>query len=288
MIDWIQRNRGRILASIVVVFILIPLIINYLFVIGDTYPLICVKWNAGDVLGFYGAVLAAIGAIVGVYLSIQQAQKSYREDIKNQVLPYIAITQLKGRTTYNAFADNFGEDKKDSRDRFGSLPAAEYKEGKLSEIYFVIEKEKIVNYLEMPEKYSKLLLTSGAEWIETAHGVSALTKTPYISMPIEIENVGKGPALYLRIGFYPADDKPGYLSPIVLKTGQTFYIHIFSALSKEELSEKYILDFVYQDVHKNWYSQRFPFEVKENVCTLDLNVEQKEMSMAQIGLKGEE
>lgn len=288
MINWIKKNKTRIIISAIALFFLIPLAINYLFIIGDSYPLICVKWDAGDVLGFYGAILAAIGAIVGVYLSIQQAQKNYREDIKNQVLPYIAITQLKGRTTYNAFADSFSEEKKSSEDNLEPFPAPEYKEGKLSRIYFVIENGKIINYLEMPEKYSKLLLTNGAEWIQIAQGGSALTKTPYISMPIEIENVGKGPALYLRIGFYRADDTPGYLSPIVLKTGQTFYIHIFSALPKEKLSKKYILDFAYQDIYKNKYSQSFPFTVEENACALNLDVEQKEISTLtkQIGFSG--
>ncbi len=250
MINWIKRNKVWIITSIIVLFVLIPLVINYLFVFGDTYPLICVKWNAGDALGFYGAILAAVGTIAGVYLSIQQAQKSYQEDIKNRILPYIAITQLKGRTTYNAFADTFSGEKKASEDGLGASSAPEYKERKLSGIYFVIEKEKIVNYLEMPEKYSELLLTNGAKWIQTPQGISSLIETPYISMPIEIENVGNGPALYLRMGFYRADDVPRYLPPIVLKTGQTFYIHIFSALPKEELGKKYILDFVYQDINK--------------------------------------
>lgn len=278
MIDWIKKNMGQIIIGAVVLLLLIPLAINYLFVIGDTYPLISVKWNAGDVLGFYGAILAATGAIVGVYLSIQQAQKNYREDIKNRVLPYIAITQLKGKTTYNAFFDSLYEEEETSNEGLDSLPAPEYKERKVNGIYFIIEEEKITSYLEMPERYSDLLLKSGTKRVKTAQGVIALKKNPYYTFPMEIENVGKGVALYLLIGFYRADDVPRHIPPIILKPGQTFYIHIFSALLKEKLSEKYTLNFTYQDIYKNKYSQIFPFEVKENFCTLDLNVEQKEIS----------
>lgn len=276
MLDWLKKYKIQIICGVIVFLLLIPLMINALFVIGDMYPLVRMKWDAGDVLSFYGTILATAGAICGVYFSIQQAQKNYREDIKNQVLPYIAITQLKGKTTYNAFMDSHVKEEKSIGDGLDYLPVPEYEERKLSSIYFIIDQAKIVNYLEMPPKYRQLLLQAGTEWVQAAQGLSLLTRAPYISMPLEIENIGKGPALYLRIGFYRTDDTPRYLPPIILKAGQTFYIHVFSACPKENLSKEYSLDFVYQDIYRHKYSQTFVFSIGEDSCTLDLNVEQRE------------
>ena len=73
------------LGFIIVCILGIPAGIHWLFKQNATCDFFQAEWDAGDVLSFYGALLAAASTIVGVYLSVQAAQRSYREDEKRRV-----------------------------------------------------------------------------------------------------------------------------------------------------------------------------------------------------------
>ena len=67
-----------------VVVIFLPIIINYTY-----YD----KWTfkASEVLIYCGTVFAMIGAMLGVFLSIDYSQKNYHDDLLRRVLPFIAF-----------------------------------------------------------------------------------------------------------------------------------------------------------------------------------------------------
>ncbi|MCC8195664.1 MAG: hypothetical protein LIO49_02450 [Ruminococcus sp.] len=81
---------GIIVIAIVLVFG-IPILIN------ESYKENCgyvTMWSAADVLAFYGTILAAVIAGVGVYVSIRASNNNYQEDVRSRVLPFIAVNTL--------------------------------------------------------------------------------------------------------------------------------------------------------------------------------------------------
>lgn len=82
-----------VLLAVIVLGIIIggPIIINEFYRNNSGYMTI---WGAADVLTYYGAIIAASGAAIGVYCSIRYSHKQYREDKRRDVLPYFAINIL--------------------------------------------------------------------------------------------------------------------------------------------------------------------------------------------------
>lgn len=264
-----------IILFILLFFIAIPACINLAFKYDSGIVILQAEWNAADALSFYGGILAAGLGIYGVFLSIQYAQKNYRDDLKNQVLPYLVVTQLRGLSRYNALADGPDlEIKTENSSVESQTEVPLYEEYKLTKIYYIIEPNGIKNYIDLPSRYKPILEKAGAKWETMANGCFILQKCPYISFPVEIENVGNGTAVYARIGFNKKEDTPEYLPPIQLKPKETFYIHIFSALPLERVFGEYILSIIYQDIYHNRYEQNFPFTAEEQGYHMDLNDKQ--------------
>lgn len=195
-----------IILFILLFFIIIPTCINLAFKYNSGIIILQAEWDASDALSFYGGILAAGLGIYGVFLSIQYAQKNYRDDLKNQVLPYLVVTQLRGLSRYNAFADGADIIKTTTKNSPEENKSADplYEEYKLTKIYYIIEESGIKNYIDLPSRYKPILEREGASWETVANGCYILQKRPYISFPAEIENVGNGTAIYARIGFKAA------------------------------------------------------------------------------------
>ena len=271
----LRKYWKPIILFILVFFIAIPICINLVFKYDSGIAILQAKWCASDALSFYGGILAAGLGIYGGFLSIQYAQKNYRDDLKNQVLPYLVVTQLRGLSRYNALADVPDvKTKAKNRPEENEADAPLYEEYKLTKIYYVIESAGIKNYIDLPPRYKPILENAGATWETIANGSYILQKRPYISFPVEIENVGNGTAIYARIGFNKKGDTPKYLPPIQLKPNETFYIHIFSALPLENVYGEYMLSIIYQDIYHNSYEQSFPFTAEEQGYHMDLNDKQ--------------
>ena len=272
IVGLLRKYWKPIALFILLFFIIIPTCINLAFKYDSGIIILQAEWKASDVLSFYGGILAAGLGIYGVFLSIQYAQKNYRDDLKNQVLPYLVVTQLRGLSRYNALAGGPDVEIK-AENSSGESQTEEplYEEYKLTKIYYIIEPNGIKNYIDLPLKYKPILEKAGAKWETMANGCFILQKCPYISFPVEIENVGNGTAIYARIGFNKKGDTPKYLPPIQLKPKETFYIHIFSALPLESVYGEYMLSIIYQDIYYNRYEQNFPFTAEEQGYHMDLN-----------------
>lgn len=101
MKEFFHRHKWKLLGAFAFFLIVVPALINLAFKLHAPCGFLAAEWSAGDVLSFYGAMLASVATIMGVYLSIDYAQRNYREDEANRVRPYLALTHYKSKSRSN-------------------------------------------------------------------------------------------------------------------------------------------------------------------------------------------
>lgn len=75
MIDWIKKHKvlfALICVAVLLLLIGVPFIINVLFKIPAVADIFTAEWDAGDALGYYGAILSFIGTVVLGALALYQ------------------------------------------------------------------------------------------------------------------------------------------------------------------------------------------------------------------------
>lgn len=242
----------------------VPIIINECYKTNSGYMTI---WGAADALAYYGTIVASVGAAVGVFVSIKVAAKNYKEDVRARVMPFIAVTPFERKAIVNTMTLLKEKvEKTESPAKTDNTPAVQYDEYKLNRIYFVITEHGIDAKNGLDKSQQAILEHAGNSWTSVAGGVEMLQRTDFYSMPLEIENVGNGTAVNLRIGFNRVGDRNTYrfIRPMMLKQSQTVYIHIFSTADYDIVRGDYSLEFHYEDIYGNKYSQEFPVEYGKN------------------------
>lgn len=242
----------------------IPLIINASYQCGTV--IITTLWEAKDVLSYYGVLLAAAGAAIGVYLSVKKSQENYHDDVIRQVLPFIYVTPLsrKARVDRIALLD---EDDTSTKATPKGGQAIEYEEYKPKHFYFVITSSGIELTKKLGKYQTEILENGGFAKSELKNGMKVPDYIDHFNLPLEIENVGKGAAVNLKIGFRRESNNAHELfPPRMLKLDETLNINIFSLLPYDKIEKKHILEFYYEDIYGNLYRQEFPvlFGKKEN------------------------
>lgn len=256
-----KLSKWQIAVIGIILVIGIPLGINFCY--KCNFTLITTLWGAEDVLAYYGAVLAAGGTALGVYLSIRASHKQYQEDIRSRVLPFIAVTPFDRRACIN-LARLLNETMHDSSTTDSEEKPDEYIEFKLDHIYFIIGPEGIDIKNKLTAYQQEILSKAGNIWRRKSTGM-VLDRIDYFSIPVEIENVGNGTAVNLRIGFNRITTNPHkFIRPMMLKQNQTIYIHIFSTSPFDVVGGDYILEFYYEDIYGNKYLQKFPVTLGRN------------------------
>ncbi|MBR0510186.1 MAG: hypothetical protein IJJ85_08715 [Clostridia bacterium] len=260
----------------------IPALINWLFKLHPVLDFFSAEWEAGSVLEFYGAILASVAAIIGVYYSIKEAQRNYREDERNRQLPYLALTYLRKQNVINMF-DVASDCVNETSINDGTTQYSEYR---LEKVYIILTSEGIVCKDKLDHNQQALLEHGGIKAKKEGNKTSFIYQR-FISLPFEVENVGNGAAIDLRLSLYRKDDKnPRYVSYYTLKCNETVYFHIFSDLSNinnEDILGDYMLDFCYRDILQNRYSQKYPvsFNKKDKddiISTVEFSCEQEMIS----------
>ena len=238
----------------------IPMLINLAYKYGSSHtPLFITLWGASEVLSYYGAILAAVGGVLGVYFSVKAAHKNYEEDVRARVLPFIAVTPFERKTVINPMALLEEQINSNKKAPAQNEKAVIYEEFKLDRVYFVVTSNGIEAKRTLEKRQQDILSHAGTLWTVFPNGLYALQHIDYFSIPIEVENVGNGTAVALRIGFNRnSNTQPKYIHPMMLKQGQTIYIHIFSEEAFDTVGGDYTLEFYYEDIHENKYSQKFP------------------------------
>ncbi|MBQ2982440.1 MAG: hypothetical protein IJD58_10030 [Lachnospiraceae bacterium] len=72
MFEWIKKHKIIIVVIIIANIFLIPFIIHILFKIEAVNDFFVAEWTAGELLGYYGAVLSFLGTVILGALSLYQ------------------------------------------------------------------------------------------------------------------------------------------------------------------------------------------------------------------------
>lgn len=84
ILKWIKIHK-KLTTTLIILIILLPIIvIHLLFKIHSNCYWIEAEWQAGEILGYFGDVLAFIGTIVLGYVAIMQAEKA--NNLNNELL----------------------------------------------------------------------------------------------------------------------------------------------------------------------------------------------------------
>lgn len=272
-----KKNLIYIIISIIAVLVIIPLSINVAFKVAAPIEILHAEWDASAAITFYGTVLAAGIAVIGVFITIRYSQSNYREDVRNRTLPYIAITLLRTKAYKNIFGGN--SEIKDIE------PEEGYQEYKLQDYFCVLEKGDIQYKTKLSKRQQQILDYGGTKWENIPNGRS-LQVVDDVCVPIEIENVGNGVAINLRLGLnrkgVPEKDQR-FVSPISLKVGATVMLHLFSEDCGRDSKNtgEYVLSFYYEDIYQNQYIQEYDVNIqydedeRQPVFSIDMEVEQQ-------------
>ena len=247
----LKKHWKSLLAFSVVTIIIIPFIIHICFKINTPIKFFQAEWSAGDVLAFYGVLVGAVATVWGVYLSIQYSRSNYQEDVKNRVLPFIALTRLKTKSKWSPFIveDELSETEEKCK----------YEEYVISEVYFVISNGSIEAKSALTKEQQKKIERGGCCWRDNGGGRIQLVAIDLLSLPLELENVGNGVANLFTLGLNKttvSESEWKYLTPMPVKVGQTIYIHIYCEDGSASIGT-YYLDTIYEDIYRNKYRQRY-------------------------------
>lgn len=255
-----KKYYKKILAFVILTVLVIPTIIHIAFKISPSIDFMKAEWTAGDILSFYGGLIASVFTVIGVYLSIQYSRENYSEDVKNRVLPFVAITRLRAKSCWNPFIENQIIDSENNGDILNT-----YEEFTLEKVYFTISNGEIVARMSLTKDQQARIESGGYNWEDDGAGTFQLVGVDLLTLPLELENVGNGVANLFRIGLNSGnidESKWRYLTPMPLKVGQKLYIHIYCDDGKISKGT-YCLDLVYEDIHKNKYRQKYPLVIAE-------------------------
>lgn len=209
-------------------------------------------------MSYFGAIIGAICTVIGVFFSIQYAQKSYKEDIKKRVLPYMVITPLRWNVMYDPF-----EDLQDINSKQNELHG-NYNEYELKKVFIVIENGEALLKESLSKEQQSLLHSRGIKKESIAKGVECFIHCPLNTQPMIIENVGNGTAVHFTVR---VSNKNGEIEksmiPINLNVSQSFGLHLYC--NNYEMGDKncgvYQLELCYDNIYGNSYMQKYDFEI---------------------------
>lgn len=277
---FLSKYKWKLLLAFAIFIVAIPFGINSLFKLTSPLNIFTAEWGAGDALAFYGVMLASATTIIGVYISIEYAQRNYRLDEANRVKPYLALTHYKSHAKSNLFSDIIaGQEIGDKENQNQNTPV--YEEYKLERVYITITETAIEFKNKLSNAQLHRLKSGGCEWVNHGEGCRSLQEHPFVSIPFEVENVGNGAATNTMVAFYKKGEKRRGVSLYTIKQGDSFYFHIFCDDANIVKGNDYIIELLYGDVISNYYSQKYPVvfdedaETKRFCTTVDLSGKQE-------------
>ena len=195
-----KNKKGVIAGSIlaVLVLIIIPFLIHILFSLPALTDFFEAKWTAGDFLQFYGAVISALLAIIGIAITIWYTQKNYHDDILKKVLPYLCAEIAKEDTV-----------EEDSTDE----------EHYLKKVYFIVEQEEIIIKNRIDNELEEYLRKCKFHEEQIPCGAAMVAPTNSL-LPLIVENTGNGTAVGLQMNMQFNAMKSKYTVPINRKPSE--------------------------------------------------------------------
>ena len=264
MRKYLSKYKWQIILAFTVFIVIIPAVINWFFKLESPCNFFVAEWGAGDVLAFYGAMLASVTTIFGVYISIEYAQRNYQMDEANRVKPYLSLTHYKSESKTNWGLGIPAE----ATDADGvEQPQSYYTEYKLDKVYIVIDQAEIRFQDKLSDNQQQRIKSGGFEWYDHGGGCRSLQSHPFVSMPFDVENVGSGAAINTMIAFYKKGEARRGASLYTIKQGASFYFHVFCDDAESVVDNEYVIELLYGDIIGNYYSQKYPVQFKRDADT---------------------
>jgi len=246
--------------------LIVPVVLDGLFDVGEETPIFVVPWSAGDALGYCGAILAAIIAIVGVFFTLKTGEKERETQIRDSVAPYFSAIFLDQENKRNPFFDFLIRGKAGDEQRKDNESPEEQDE------YREIENHTVYAILGDPIAYRRKLAKDQTEKVqstlveeEIARGVRASVVNPVIYIPLKMRNTGQGTASAVRVGVNRREDSWSGVCSWTIGPGDDFYIGIYADTDKVGVVGAYEVRIVFYDCLGYQYLQTFELNVsKEN------------------------
>lgn len=86
-----KNNLWKLIVCVLLTLLIIPVLINIVYKIDIGIWLLQSEWNAGEMLSFYGAILSAVGTVLGVVYTIRN---DYRLRSRENAILYKPILEL--------------------------------------------------------------------------------------------------------------------------------------------------------------------------------------------------
>lgn len=219
--------------------IVVPYTISAAYFLGLNSKVPNTMFTAGELLMYYGAILASAGTAAGVFYTIKYTQENYREDQHKRVFPYIVAVhkQSTGIRQYK-FADS-----------------------RVLDDYFVD-----IAYLYIrPDDYDFFHSVNEADKYKLEYGSQEYPIPDENTLKVyfrDFTNSGVGTAIDLNLLFRKHGDRAWKPAPISLSLlpGQSFRIEMIVEISEHQINDrdnKYYLNALYSDIYGNEHPRRW-------------------------------
>ena len=279
------KKHWKLLSLIAFVcIVVIPFLIHCAFKMYFGIDFFVADWSAGDILTFYGGILAAVLAVFGVYWTIQDSHNQYHEEQKNNVKPYFAVTIRKQEFHRDLLPDENTNDEAEFEDE----EINGYSEYRREKVFIVIQKNQIEFPLHFTKKQKETISKMGSYW-QHKESSYILCQKNYISLPLDIDNVGIKAAINVQVVFFKTDaEQRDRVYVYTMKPADRIYVHIYSGVEDDSICGDYLLDLKYWDILGTAYSQKYPIRINLDeddrfICYTDLRGTQVEVEDAENG-----
>lgn len=248
-----KKNKRSIciLFVFLVLIIIAPIIISISFSNVDKQSMM---------LSYIGSILASVIGTCGVFYTITYSQKNYREDIRLRMLPFLSFTKL--RVNYFGGLEKILKDNEEKVIDDNNVFSIERYEK-----YVCTIKGNEIIYKTDFDCHQKELIEHRFMNVKKTDACSCnLSSTNSIFLPLEIKNVGLGPALTVSLGLNRTDvDRNSwtYMNGININAGDgvNFYIISENCGEKSDKLGDYVLSVHYNDIYSNKYNENFEIKI---------------------------
>lgn len=242
-----------------------PIVIQVLYPVDQGKPLLVTPWSAGEMLSYCGTFGAAVIAILSVYWSLRADRQAQERLIREEAAPFFAVIFLeqinKKWSLAEALSNASGVQNAQENIRGDATTPCrvEYDEVDARELYVLLDEE--VSYkTKLTEEQLERVRSLDLK-VATAPGAYAFVVNPVIYIPLYLKNVGKGPAIAVRIGINSKNSSWSGVKYWTLMPDDYFYLGIYADTARKTAFGEYELRLVYFDHLGYQYIQRFELNV---------------------------
>ncbi len=272
LFNWIKSHKVMAALGFFLVFIIgIPVLIHNAFKTPAPTNWLIADWTSGDILSYYGVLLAALIAAGGVYITLTIEQKKYHEDVIRQSLPFFSLTTLHITARHNFSLPEKAVDTVSMR----QPKQTTYKEERLDKVYIAINNGCISYKPDLSESEKQCITNAGYRWVKkgASYQIEAYS---FVNIAFELENIGNGPTALTKLGFNRKNsEQKHYINVIPLKVNEKIYVHIICEDFTESDAGSYEIELFYSDIFNNQYRQLYNLtlvymDVKRALTSIDM------------------